>query len=248
MSKTSMQDKIAKLLRQAEDTVGTPEEAVFQAKAFELMAKYGIEQADIESAKRGLDASEIPGAIKWEAVIDGAYASQQVLLLHNLAVALHCKSAWSAHRKTLYVFGVPRHIERVQFLWGILRPQMLRLVGTVRPPEVRERIGYRRNPQTYAIETYTKSGSGQVKSYRRAWIAGFAQTVGDRVREQETKALEASVGNALVLYKSDKQQAEIALRQVFPRTGRGRRTNYNHSGYAHGQRDGRAASMQGAIA
>ena len=35
MSKTSMQDKVAKLLRQAEDVVGTPEEAVFQAKAFE---------------------------------------------------------------------------------------------------------------------------------------------------------------------------------------------------------------------
>ena len=247
MSKTSMQDKVAKLLRQAEDVVGTPEEAVFQAKAFELMAKYGIEQADIEAAKRGLDVSEIPDAIKWEAVIDGKYAAQQVLLLNNLVTALHCKAVWSAHRKTLYVFGVPRHIERLQFLWGILRPQMLRLVETVRPDHVREQIGYRRNPETWHLETYTKSGAGQVKSYRRAWIAGFAQTVGDRVREQESKALEGA-GGALVLYRSDKERAAVALRQEFPRTSKTRRSSYNRSGYAHGQRDGRAAAFQGAIA
>lgn len=39
-----LKSKVAKLLRQAEDVAGTPEEAVFQAKAFELMAKYGIDQ------------------------------------------------------------------------------------------------------------------------------------------------------------------------------------------------------------
>lgn len=248
MSKTSMQDKVAKLLRQAEDVVGTPEEAVFQAKAFELMAKYGIEQADIEAAKRGLDVSEIPDAIKWEVVIDGKYAAQQALLLNSMVLALHCKAVWSAQRKTLYVFGVERHIERLQFLWGILRPQMLRLVETVRPDYVREQIGYRRNPETWRIETYTKSGAGQVKSYRRAWIAGFAQTVGDRVREQETKALEGASGGALVLYRSDKERAAVALRETFPRTGKVRRTNYNHAGYAHGQQDGRNASFQHSLA
>lgn len=247
MSKTSMQDKVAKLLRQAEDVVGTPEEAVFQAKAFELMAKYGIEQSDIEAAKRGLDVTEIPDAIKWEASIDGKYASQQVLLLNNLARALHCKAAWSSHSKTLYVFGVPRHMERLQFLWGILRPQMLRLVDTVRPDSIMERHGFRYNYTTHQYETYVKSGAGQVKSYRRAWIAGFAQTIGDRVREQENKALEGA-GGALVLYRSDKERAEVAMREAFPSTGRVKRSSYNHNGYAHGQRDGRSVSMQNSLA
>ncbi|QDP44663.1 hypothetical protein SEA_NOTHINGSPECIAL_79 [Mycobacterium phage NothingSpecial] len=244
MIKSKIQDKVAKLLRQAEDVVGTPEEAVFQAKAFELMAKYGLEQADIEATKRGLDTSDIPDAIKWEAKITGKYASQQVLLLHGMAMALHCKSVWSSNAKVLYVFGVPRHIERLQFLWDLLKPQMLRLVENVRPPQVHERRRY-----DYYTGTYkTVGGQGQVRSYRRAWIAGFAQTVSERVKAQESKALESAGGGALVLYRSDKERAEVALRATFPRLGKVKRTSYNSAGYAHGQRDGRNASFARAIA
>lgn len=243
-----MKDLVSKLLRQAEDVVGTPEEAIFQAKAFEVMAKYGLEQADVEADKKGLDASSIPGAIKWEAPITDPYAAQQVLLLHGMAVGLHCKTVWSSQSKVLYVFGVPRHIERLQFLWGVLQPQMLRLVNTVRPEVVRQRLGRRYNHQTSTYETYVRSGSGQVTAYRRAWIAGFAQAVGDRVRQQEEKALEGASSGALVLYRSDTERADVARREVFPhiRHRLGRRA-YNHDGYAHGQRDGRSAAFQRAV-
>ena len=245
IKQAKMQEKVAKLLRQAEDVVGTPEEAVFQLKAFELMAKYGIEQADIEAAKRGLDTSDIPDAIKWEVVIDGKYAGQQVLLLNNIVMALHAKAVWSPQTKTLYVFGVPRHIERIQFLWSILRPQMLRLVERVRPEVTVERYKYKQVPGQGYVKV-KKSDAGQIKSYRRAWIAGFANAVGDRVRQQENKALDGS-GGALVLYRSDKERAEVALRATFPRCGSARRASYNSSGYAHGQRDGRSAAMQASL-
>ncbi|AZS12046.1 immunity repressor [Mycobacterium phage Zetzy] len=55
-----MQKQVAKLLRHAEDVVGTPEEAVFMAKAFELIAKYGLDMASIQADKQGLDTSDMP--------------------------------------------------------------------------------------------------------------------------------------------------------------------------------------------
>ncbi|AHG24308.1 hypothetical protein KIY80_gp83 [Mycobacterium phage Benvolio] len=249
-SKTAkMQGKVAKLLRQAEDVAGTPEEAVFQAKAFELISKYGIDMAAVQATKEGLDVSELPDAIRWEWTFEGKYVAQQVLLLHGITQALHCKAVLSSSRvhktQTLIVFGVQRHIERVEFLWSLLRPQMLRLVETVRPEggfAPRYKYDYRTG------DYKPKSTAGQLKSYRRAWIAGFAQTIGERLRAEENKALEGSSG-ALVLFKGDAERAAVALRTAFPRMGKARgRTRYDHNGYAHGQRDGRSAAMQRSIA
>lgn len=256
--KAKMQDKVAKLLRQAEDVVGTPEEAVFQAKAFEIISKYGIDLAQVQAQKEGLDVSELPDAVRWEVTLKGKYVSQQALLLHGLVVALHSKAVLSKRgsTQTMIIFSVPRHRERIEFLWSVLQPQMLRLVETVRPAtEFTPRTGYRYNYQyndagrlTADVERYQKKTSGQLRSYRRSWIAGFAQAVQERVTSEENKALESSESGALVLFRGDKERAAVALRQAFPRTSRARSSRVNPSGYAHGQRDGRSATMQNSLA
>lgn len=246
-----LKDKVAKLLRQAEDVAGTPEEAVFQAKAFELMAKYGIDEAQVDAAKRGLDVSDLRDAIQWIAPIKGKYAAAQMMLLHNLAIALHCKTVYSKGSGgiyNMYVYGVPTHIERVKMLWQILQPQMMRLVDTVKPDYDYSSYKSRYNYTTHEFERVRTNGSGHLKSYRRSWIAGFGQAVGQRLREQETKALEADTSGALVLFGSDKARAEVALREHHPRLGRGTQTRINGAGYAHGQRDGRNASFNHSLA
>ncbi|AEL17876.1 hypothetical protein TRIXIE_84 [Mycobacterium phage Trixie] len=247
--KQKMQDKVAKLLRQAEDVAGTPEEGVFQAKAFELMAKYGIEQAEVEATKAGLDMTEMPDAIQWTVDIAGKYVAQQALLLHGIARALHCKTVYTTLGKAqrVYVFGMERHIDRAKFLWEILRPQMLRLVDKVRPDAIPvRRFDY--ELREFVTTGYRKATAGETKAYRRAWIAGFAQSVGDRVRAEEDKALEGA-GGALVLYRDDKARAGAALARVFPRVRNVKsRARYDSNGYAHGQRDGRSAAMQRSIA
>lgn len=222
-----MADKVAKLLRQAEDVTGTPEESVFQAKAFEILAKYGIDQAMIDASRAGIDASSLPAdAIKWSAQITGTYASAQAMLINSIARALHCRCVYSTSGgHVVHVFGMPNHIDRVRMLWDILQPQMVRMSSQVRP-----------------------EWGTHVRRYRRAWIAGFASTIGSRVREQETKAVEeASSSGALVLYRGDVQRAEVALRDVYPRTTRSSRSSFDTSGYRHGQRDGQSASMSHAI-
>jgi hypothetical protein len=241
-----LRDKVAKLLRQAEDVAGTPEEGVFQAKAFELMAKYGIDQASVQAAKQGLDTSDLRDAIQWIVKIDGKYAQAQMLLLHNLAHALHSQTVYNKNRAGelhMYVYGVPTHIERIQMLWQILRPQMMRLVETVRPDYDYKQLRRRYNYETHTFETYKSSGSGHLKSYRRSWIAGFGSAVGDRLRMQEEKALEADTSGALVLFTGDKERAEVALRREHPRLRTSRGPSVNGAGYSHGRRDGNNASF-----
>ncbi|QGH80647.1 hypothetical protein SEA_RAHALELUJAH_87 [Mycobacterium phage Rahalelujah] len=244
-------DKVAKLLRQAEDVTGTPEEAVFQAKAFELMAKYGIDQAMVDAARTDLDkAQDIPDAVRWSFTFDGKYVAQQALLLNNIVTALHGKAVLSTNRatkaQTLIVFAVPRHLERIQMLWDILRPQMLRLVEEVRPAQEL----YAGMKYDYRTGEYKKrSTAGQLKSYRRAWIAGFGQTVGERIKREEDKALQAAQSSgALVLFRGDKERAAVALREAFPRVRNTRGPRFNASGYAHGQRDGSTAAMNRSLA
>lgn len=243
-----LRDKVAKLLRQAEDVAGTPEEGVFQAKAFELMAKYGISESAVDAARQGLDAADLRDAEQWIVKIEGKYASAQMMLLHNLATALHGKTVYSknAYQKTLhmYVYAVPIHLDRIKMLWGILQPQMMRLVDTIRPDYDYRGTKSHYNYETHTYERVRTSGAGHLKSYRRSWIAGFGQAVGERLRTQENKALvEASESGALVLFKGDEDRASQALAMNHGRLSRGSSTRINGAGYAHGQRDGRNASF-----
>ena len=245
-----LQDKVAKLLRQAEDVAGTPEEAAFQVKAFELMAKYGIDQAAVDAAKQGLDTSDLRDAIQWIVKIEGTYADAQMLLLHNLALALHSKTVYAKSRSGLhmYVYGVPSHIERIQMLWAILQPQMMRLVKSVKPDYEYKQTRRRYNYETHQYESYRTTGSGYLKSYRRSWIAGFGSAVGERLRTQEEKALQAAESSgALVLFRGDAEKAAVALREAHPRLRHTRGSNVNYNGYAHGQRDGRNTTFNHAL-
>ena len=248
-----LRDKVAKLLRQAEDVTGTPEEAVFQAKAFELMAKYGISEAAVDAAKQGLDVSDLREAVTWRVKIEGKYAAAQMMLLHNITLALHGKTVYikNAPDGALYmsVYAVQVHQDRIQMLWNILQPQMMRLVDKVRPDYDISKTRRRYNYDTHVYETYRTAGTGELKSYRRSWIAGFGSSVGDRLRLQETQALAAAeAGAALVLFTGDKEKAELALRQAHPRLRTQRSTRVDPNGYAHGQRDGRNAAFNHALA
>ena len=238
--KSKIRDKVGKLLRQAEDVAGTPEEqVVFLAKAFELMSKYGIEESE---ARITAVQNDLPqNAVQWHVDLEGKYQPMQALLLNGIGRALHCRLVQSRHAggTRLYVFGMQYHIDRVEMLWDILRPQMLRTVATVRPANKVEQRAYR----DWNGEVYYRAIPVNTTSYRRAWIAGFAKTVADRLREAETAAVEAASSGVVALYRTDAQKAQDKLRETFPRTGTVRRSSYNQSGFAHGQRDGRNAQF-----
>ncbi|WP_051164442.1 DUF2786 domain-containing protein [Nocardia testacea] len=191
ITRQDMLDKVRKLLAKAESVAGTPEADVLNAKAFELIAKYGID----ETAARQR-AGEGPASIEVaDFVISGQYQREQTYLLHLLAKALHCSPLWDAAnsaygtRRNL-VYGTAGHIERLRIVYAMLMPQMLAGAARVRPPADAQ-VG--------------------VKAYRMSWMRGFYGTVESRLRKAESRASEASEpGTALVLV-DDYKRAEAAM-------------------------------------
>lgn len=233
-------ERVAKLLRQAEDVAGTPEEAAFQARAFEIMAKYGLEMSFIQAAREGLDVSDMPrDAVEWVVVLGGGtYIGAQAQILMSMARALHCRSCYMTTQgwvnsdgkpgAKVWIYGMQHHIDRLQILWDLLRPQALRQVKTVKP-------GYYSDAST--------------KVFRRSWLSGFANAVSSRITEQEDKAIESAGGGALVLYRSDTKAAKDALALAHPRlSNRQTKRQFSRDGYQAGQRAGRSASFNRALA
>lgn len=82
--------------------------------------------------------------------------------------------------------------------------------------------------------------------YRRNWLNGFARAVGSRIRKAEQTA--AADAGALVLYKSDRERAEMAMHADFPDLVYVKsRRRYDDAGYLHGQLDGEAAQLHRSV-
>ena len=223
--------KIGKLLAQAEDAAKagrSDEEQAFQIKAFTLLAQYGLSEA---TARAALDGHAAKVEVKAEyiyQVMEGKYKPVQATFFYHFAEALHCKSILVGGRQgnvTVQVFGVPDHLRRVQMMWKMLQPQLMRGMSKAEPP-----FGY--------------SHSGELRTYRRNWVLGFQHAVVERVREAE-KTEAAKVEGALVLYKSDQDLAVQAHDTAYPKTRQFRsKIKYNSSAYDNGHRAGKSAVLQ----
>jgi hypothetical protein len=224
-----MIERVAKLLRQAEDAEQAGREAehvAFQEKAFEIMAAYGIDEALARAKQDGLDVKIDAKAASIYLTLQGKYKPMQAHLAHRVARAMHCQAIQLATmgKITLKVDGMPDHLDRFQILWEILVPQAQRGMKHAEPP-----FGY--------------SHSGQLRVYRRNWLAGFATEIHNRIYKMENAA--AAQAGALVLYKSDKERAEIALAADYPQTAKIRsRGSFDSSGYNQGKQAARTAVLQ----
>ncbi|WP_052071022.1 DUF2786 domain-containing protein [Rhodococcoides fascians] len=187
-AKSAMLDKVRKLLAQADDVAGTPEADAFNAKAFELIARYGIDETEARQ-RAGQGPAPIEVA---DFTIAGKYQTEQINLLHYLASALHCEAMWIKTRRDSLagdrhvVYGTAMHIERVRILFSTLMPQMMAGAANAEA-----------NPWV----------STQV--WRRSWMRGFAATVHDRLAEAEKSAtVDADAGTALVLVDDRKRASQ----------------------------------------
>ncbi|MBL1080259.1 DUF2786 domain-containing protein [Nocardia sp. 2] len=184
-----MLDKVRKLLAKAASVAGTPEAEALNAKAFELIAKYGIDEAQARQ-QSGQEPAQIERA---EFQIAGQYVAQQRALLNRLALALHCAPVRDRRdgQETMAVYGVPAHTARVRVLFASLMPQML--AGAARVP-------------------IRGSSAAQTRQVRKSWMYGFYCEISARLTGAETRAAEISApGTALVLV-DDAQRADAAMR------------------------------------
>ena len=225
-----MLDKVRKLLAKAEDPACTREEAeALTAKAAELIAKYGIDQAMLAAA----EAAGTPQTVDNRQVeLAPPYLREKAHLLHVVAGSQRCRSVRlegrgpEGLRISMHVFGFQSDVAGVELLFASLLVQAARglLAETVPPGQ-------------------------QVAAWRRSWLAGFASAVGHRFAETDRRSRdgeeERTPGVALVL--ADRQRAvDRAVEEQYPLLTRGRARRLTGGGFAAGKEAGRRADLGGA--
>lgn len=191
MSDEKMTDRIRKLFAKAESTTSPHEAEALMARAYELLAKYGIEET-IARSGAGTNSSEIG---TWEYRATGSYKYDQVLLVGAVSDALHCTAVRLGDRDLIRVFGARRHLDRVEMLAGMLVGYMLATAGRAK------------NPHPHRESTVT---------YRKSVMIGFTLEVARRLKAAERSAAaesgdEPGVGVVLL---SDARRAERAMQDA----------------------------------
>ena len=191
---TDIKSKVAKLLAHAADQEGTPEAASFYNKAFDLMARYGIEQSELDDPNE--DNRPTHAVIEFS----GSYTECQSTLLHGICMALHCEDIGTPlpHSTKMLrtdIFGMANHVERVQMLFSLLNPQMLTLAN--------------KQPRRYGVP---------VRTAKRSFMRGFAEKVLSRLQEAETTVANEAPGQAVAV-RSDRDRAKDYLKEYLEKHG-----------------------------
>lgn len=227
-----MVDRVAKLLRQAEDAERAGrhgERIAFQEKAFAIMAQYGIDEALARARQDGLDVKIDPKAESIFVHLHGAYQPQQWTVLDGMAGAMHCKTMRTRveGRTAIRIYGMPDHLRRVEDMSKLLQPQALHGVANARP-----------------LDEWC-SGS-RVRVYRRNWLEGYSDEISGRIRKAENQA--AASAGAVVLYRSDKERAELAMNRDYPDlTYTSNRRVFDYDGYEQGCQAGQSAQLHRSV-
>jgi hypothetical protein len=218
--------KVRKLLALAENPAATPAEAeAFTAKAAQLIADYGIDQALLAQAmpERDIVGDRVVG-------LDAPYAQEKASLAAAIATGMRCRAVLRRRlgvdgtELSLHVFGHESDLVCVEILFTSLLLQGARELGRTPVPR-----------------------GEHVAAYRRTWWAGFTSAIARRLAESEENAAReaetrfAAAGTSAALVLSDRSHdAEVAMNQTYPdlRAGARRRLSGGGAldGYASGQR------------
>ena len=212
--------KIRKLLTLAEDAAATPAEAeAFTAKATQLMADYGIDQALLAhtTSERRVIQDKM---IRFEA----PYTRDKCALASAIAHRSRCRTVMIQRGSdvSVHVFGMETDLVCVEILLTSLLLQGTRELS-------RTPIPWGEHPA----------------AYRRSWWAGFSAAVSRRLalvaRESARAADDAAGGMSVALVLADQvHEAESAMNAAYPRLGTGSRRRLSgggsRDGYASGQR------------
>ncbi|TDB85454.1 DUF2786 domain-containing protein [Micromonospora fluostatini] len=217
--------KVRKLLAKAEDPACTPaESAAFTAKATELIARYGVDQALLAARDPAVDPVG-------DRVVDvpAPYARDKAGLLAAVAEPMRCRSVRRQQGSgfAMHLFGFASDLERVDLLFTSLLVQAAHgLAAAAVPP------------------------GEHPAAFRRSWLAGFAQVVTERLRTAEADAAAhggaASSGPSYALVLADRSdRVRRRLAEVYPRLRTAPRRRLAGRGFGSGAEAGRRADLGG---
>ena len=188
-----MLERVRALLAKAEST-NFPEEAeALSAKAQELMARYAIDRAMVESAASGGRRRSGGGSSGRRIGIDDPYAGAKSLLLSVVANANRCRAVWSGGLGLATVFGADDDLDIVELLFTSLLCQATSAMAAARSTS---------------------------KSFRYSFLVAYATRIGARLREATEAATEEAVhehgGERLLpVLTARSVAAEEAVREAF---------------------------------
>lgn len=229
-------DRVRALLAKADSTEYPAEAEAFTAKAHELMATYGIEQAHLAATGRIKDEIRV-----MRINMVGTYTDAKTRLLSAIALACRCRTVrWSSARSSAVsyvdVIGHNTDLQRVELLYTSLLLQATGQLSRQRPP-------------TNVFGELLVS----VPTFRRSWYTGFTNEVRARLERIEAQAAAAAQaattddtgGKSTELVLVDRKTAvDLAYNELFgdlPKT-KSRRTLDANAYYA-GKEAGRRADI-----
>ncbi|MET0521967.1 MAG: DUF2786 domain-containing protein [Jiangellaceae bacterium] len=220
MTDDSTLARVRKLLAMAEDPACTPAEAeAFTAKATDLIAKYGVDQALLAAANPAID----PVGDRIVTIVP-PYARDKAGLLAAVAAPLRCRLVHLDRQGTTrsHLFGHTADLERVELLFTSLLVQAAHglAAGPVPPGE-------------------------HVAAYRRSWLAGYAQAIQGRLRAAEQSAADAAAPGTDVVLADRTELVEQRRDEVYPRLARLGPRRLRGSGLLRGYHAGQIADLGG---
>ena len=213
-------ERVRKLLAKAESPACTPAEAeAFTAKAAELIAKYGVDQAVLAGADPALDP--VGDRV---VTVEPPYSRDKAGLLGAVAIALRCKVVHLERRGTarVHLFGHRADLERVELLFTSLLVQAAHGLAAARVPAF-----------------------DHPAAFRRSWLVGFTEAVRARLTAAEQAAAAAAPGAALVLVDRT-ERVERRRDETYPKLTRLGPRRLAGTGRGQGYAAGRTADLGGA--
>jgi hypothetical protein len=220
---TGMLHKVRSLLdKAASDGVPQPERDLLNAKAHELIARYGIDAAML--AERDPETDKVHDQI---ITVAPPYVMDKLYLLNEIAKPLRVLVVLLKRAdgtRTAQLFGYGSDLQRTEILFASLLLQAAHGLARARPV-----------------------GRESVAAFRRTWLAGFAHEVGDRLSQAENSVAADTVvsdgSRSVALVLADRSATvELALRTAHPKVRPAKRT-LSGSGIESGRAAGTKANL-----
>lgn len=216
-------DKIRGLLAKAESSTFAEEAETFSAKAQELMTRYAIDRAVIDSTEgTGVHTAVVSRRI----LVDNPYADAKMQLLSSVASSNGAKTVWYKKLGLISITGMPVDLDLCDLLYTSLLVQSARaldLAGTDR---------------------HTRS-----RGFRRAFLLGYAWRIRERLEEARARADRAageSYGSALVPILAERDRAVTTMfDDLFPSLTTVKVTVSDTAGVHQGRRAADSADLTG---
>jgi hypothetical protein len=211
--------RVRALLAKAESTDFEEEAHAFAVKAQELMARHSIDEALLHADDGEPSLQRI--------LLEDPYLDAKASVVSAVAAANRCRTVLSPDLGWVTVLGYEQDLRAVELLSTSLLAQATSAMV---------RQGPRRD----------HTGTSRTRSYRRAFLLGFANRVGLRLRratEEQVNDAQRADGNLLPVLASRDDRIRAAEEREFPGLRTHRATYVNADGWRDGTRAGDHANL-----